>query len=750
MPITRWASIGLVIVLVGRLGAQMTPEDRPTRHVAVRAVSRAELDRLEARRLYGLAALQEHKNRLVEAVSSYEAAQRLDPDSLAIPRALLLVYLALDRTEDAFLAAQKVLRLDPGDYHTAFLYARQLRGIDRRKEAETVLELASRSPRLMERPDLAAQIWFDLGLLREQANDLKQAEACLRQVVAILDRPDALLEGGRYSRDEINAQAAESCEKLGRLCLKNGKVAAAVEAFEKAKTRDSLRAPRLAYNLAQVFRDQKRYEAALTQLETYLHSQPPSSEGYELRIDLQRRLGREGDVVRDLEASSAGDPHNPGLRLLLAREYRKVGRAMEAERIYKALLAHQLTPEVYRGLFDLYREQGYPGLVAVAHTLDDALKAATGEDRTLTAVQARRARAMLTVLREDPALVKLLLPVALRPGAGRQLSYTTRGVLATLAARTRQLAEAEALYRACLERESGMPQTEADVYIGLLRVLRLQHKHQAVIDLCQRGLKDAQQTSRVLFHTELVRAYQMLDRHREAVAAAEAAVTDAGKGQMLLCKRIHADALSQAGQHAQALAECQALLREYNQGGELRDVRSTLSLVYQAMGKHDEAERQLLLILESDPNDATANNDLGYHWADRTKNLDEAEKRIRKAIELDHQQRAHGPAADPDADKDNAAYVDSLGWVLFRRGKLEEACQELERATTLPGGDDDPVVWDHLGDVYHRLGKAGQAEQAWKRALALYELGTRRRGDGRMRDLQEKLRLSKPSVPTNE
>ena len=55
-----------------------------------------------------------------------------------------------------------------------------------------------------------------------------------------------------------------------------------------------------------------------------------------------------------------------------------------------------------------------------------------------------------------------------------------------------------------------------------------------------------------------------------------------------------------------------------------------------------------------------------------------------------------------EEDQDTAAFVDSLGWVLFRRGEIEAARKELERATTLPDGD-DPVIWDHLGDVYQRL-----------------------------------------------
>jgi tetratricopeptide (TPR) repeat protein len=312
-----------------------------------------------------------------------------------------------------------------------------------------------------------------------------------------------------------------------------------------------------------------------------------------------------------------------------------------------------------------------------------------------------------------------------------------------LASRTKQLDYAEKLYRSCLDKIAGSREMEADVYVGLIRVLKLRYKHQAILEVCKTGLKKAQLTNRLLFHTEMGRAYQHLEKHDEAIRAYEQAVQDAGKPQMLQCKRLLIDALSAAGKNDKALAECQELLKEYNQGGELREVRATLSMIYQAMGKHKLADKQLLLILESDPNDATANNDLGYVWADRNKNLDQAEKMIRKAIELDKNQRASGLAVSADADEDNAAYVDSLGWLLFRQGKLEEARAELEKAAKMPGGDDDPTVWDHLGDVQHRLKQADRAVASWKKAVSLYDQRTRRMQPERYKEIQEKIKAAK-------
>ena len=325
-----------------------------------------------------------------------------------------------------------------------------------------------------------------------------------------------------------------------------------------------------------------------------------------------------------------------------------------------------------------------------------------------------------------------------------KLAFTTRILLAELAARTGSLDAAEALYRGCLERPGGVhPAAEQAVYFGLLRVLMLEYKYEDVVTIATRGLKN-ENTRLAPLYEDLALAHMALGRTAEALDAADEVVRRSeDEASKLRYRLFRAEMLSRAGKHADAEAECLALLKEYNTPGDVREVRMVLSLAYSSAHQHDKSEEQLRLVLKEDPDDATANNDLGYQWADRDKNLAEAERMIRKALELDRRQRNSGDALVLDGDQDNASYVDSLGWVLFREGKLAEARKELERAVALQGGSDSPEVWDHLGDVYFRSQMPGNAGEAWRKAVGLYET-TRRRPDDRLPEIKEKLRLLKP------
>jgi tetratricopeptide (TPR) repeat protein len=132
------------------------------------------------------------------------------------------------------------------------------------------------------------------------------------------------------------------------------------------------------------------------------------------------------------------------------------------------------------------------------------------------------------------------------------------------------------------------------------------------------------------------------------------------------------------------------------------DSRFFLGAYLERIDRFDEAENELRQAVRLDPAHAEALNHLGYSLADRNLKLLEAHGFIERALEIDPW---------------NGAYLDSLGWVLHRMGRNEEALDPLERASReLPA---DATVLDHLGDVYHDLGNGERAVLAWGRAMEL-------------------------------
>jgi tetratricopeptide (TPR) repeat protein len=71
-----------------------------------------------------------------------------------------------------------------------------------------------------------------------------------------------------------------------------------------------------------------------------------------------------------------------------------------------------------------------------------------------------------------------------------------------------------------------------------------------------------------------------------------------------------------------------------------------------------------------------------------------------------------------EGDPENAAYRDSLGWALYRLGRIDEAVPELEKAAS---DEPDPVILDHLGDAYQAAGEPDKAKDAWNRAVEAFK-----------------------------
>ncbi|HEU4778826.1 MAG TPA: tetratricopeptide repeat protein [Steroidobacteraceae bacterium] len=190
----------------------------------------------------------------------------------------------------------------------------------------------------------------------------------------------------------------------------------------------------------------------------------------------------------------------------------------------------------------------------------------------------------------------------------------------------------------------------------------------------------------LLKRNERAAAFRLLDEH----AAKE-------RSEALDVEFAKAALLEDAGRSTEAIALLQLALERFpNHPG----VRYQIALIQDKAGMPRESVRSFESLLKDRPEDASLLNALGYSLADRNQKLPRAEMLIRKALE---------------ASPDNPAFLDSLGWVRFRRGDIPGALPYLERAYRI---FPDAEIASHWGEILWLSGKQSEARALWARSLA--------------------------------
>ncbi|MFQ5642151.1 MAG: tetratricopeptide repeat protein [Thiogranum sp.] len=122
------------------------------------------------------------------------------------------------------------------------------------------------------------------------------------------------------------------------------------------------------------------------------------------------------------------------------------------------------------------------------------------------------------------------------------------------------------------------------------------------------------------------------------------------------------------------------------------------SLVAERLDRLEQAEKDLRAVLKVEPDNARALNALGYTLADRTDRYEEALVYVQKAF---------------DQTPEDPAVIDSMGWVLYRLGRLQEARDHLQKAYDMTG---DAEIAAHLGEVIWAMGDRAAARTLWNKA----------------------------------
>jgi tetratricopeptide (TPR) repeat protein len=413
-------------------------------------------------------------------------------------------------------------------------------------------------------------------------------------------------------------------------------------------------------------------------------------------------------------------------------------------------------------------------LAAPADAPDDKLKAAALALNQAANLDAAldAANKLLRPKADAKKLARLAADMQREAEKRPPFKYTAAFALGKLAQLVKEYDAAEALYESCVSnaRQVGSKtkmlevQTElADLYFDQRKWAESGAATETALAVAQELLREAEELrddSRAPAFGRLLLLYERLIQTRGLKGDTDAALAEADRlmGQFAKIaayfRPLRAGVLSEAGRHAEAVKEMQKFLntadsladvfREEAVANLKRNAKYRMSGFQVDAGDVDAAVATLRDLLEDNPTSATFHNDLGFVLADHDRDLDEAEALCRKALELDAEQRKKLAAEEKlepaDADRENAAYLDSLGWVLFKKGKSADALPYLKKAADDEDGN-HLEIWDHLADCLMKLGQKDKAVATWEKALTFDDIS--KRDVDRRKKVSAKLKAAK-------
>ena len=661
------------------------------------------------------------KAEMKKAEECFRKAIASDPAFIRSYQMLVSLLISGPINEERILEAQKVA-FQAADYSSGgFTLIRQLAGLLARQQLDrgtTLLTEALAIKSLVPQSVPFFQIQRDLGLMYRLGNQHDKSATSYKLVFDAVTQEPALFNAEQLK--EIMTDPAALYEEMGQVFLTAKQPELALKAFNRAADIRGSRSATHSYNLAQIFGETGKPAEGLEELQKYLDAQLQSRGrgAYQLLKELLTDLKRESELTDRLETLRQKDPQNSSLRFYLAEQYVEQKKFEEAEQTILNGQPETRDPFGVVGLVPVYRGlKKYEPLLTLMISAK-GLPDPDQEDRLATlepelrALVLRFGKEREAVTQDTEAMDGLVaLGQEWRKGDEPKIQFPQAWVLGELCGMASRVDDAMVFYRQAIELRN---EPEFQLYSELGQILLDADRYEDAITLYKEcadhpssGLQEQRWRSLYL----LSYAYEFAGKTEEALAAATEARTvadQAGVGDFA-GPFLHAQ-IGWIHYHSHnldmAITVYEEVLRKYPKDARTQEsARFSLSAIYVLKGEMEKGEGILQEVLKTDPENAQANNDLGYLWADQGKNLDQSLAMITKAL-----------AKEPE----NAAYLDSLGWVLFKLGQTEEAVKKLEQACSMKRGD-DPTLHEHLGDCYAKLGRTDDAKKIWTKAWELME-----------------------------
>ena len=509
--------------------------------------------------------------------------------------------------------------------------------------------------------------------------------------------------------------------------------------------------------------DERYLKRAIEQYEKITAQDPKDTESWVMLGRLHGFSNNSPEAEKALNAALKADPENEDALAQLALLYANLGDSTKAIEKLKAVTAKSPNERTLGALAEQYRQlkdfksaaevlrkslEMQPENTKIARELaltlmegeelDEALKLlqdlAVKEPKdpsiSLTMVDIYRAKRDMVRAREALNNAKAIDPRSFQvrfqdirllevEGKNTEAIAALKGLIDETA--RRNYSEPEARIRASLLDEYGILLRGTEQYPQALEAFK------------QMGNLGGDHAKRST--VQIIDTYRQSKDHTSALREAEAALKKYPGERMI--KIEHATVIAETGKVDEAAAELRTLLtgdrqREiylalaqiYEKAKRFPDMGKALDdweklpgskddaetihfmrgAMFERMKRYEAAEAEFRKVLAINAESPNALNYLGYMLADRNVRLEEAHQMIKKALDL---------------DPENGAYLDSLGWVYFRQGKLTDAESMLVRA--LEKMSKDPTVHDHLADVYFKQGKIKEAVAQWQNSIREYQ-----------------------------
>ena len=413
-----------------------------------------------------------------------------------------------------------------------------------------------------------------------------------------------------------------------------------------------------------------RTDEAVASIRRAISLNPENKDYSELLAQAFEASGNNEGAVAELQRLIAADPTNTSLPRLLARIQARGGRIDEAVATIRTAMSKQPRGDQEQKMLRLY----------LAKLLSDALRHADAIAVYEEALKERGINNAPLASEDDREFATIILQriITLQKSAG-----LTKEAAATIERMRTLLGEEDS--------------TADEQYVELLR-------HQGKREEALPAIRAARQ--RFPEQDEFLRleAETLADLGRvdEAVALLRPLL----KGSLEDFNKylVISGLYTQAGRGREAIeAARKALALAPAERTDLQvTALITLSSAQDRAGDVAGSEESLRRVLAKEPDNATALNNLGYFLVERNIRLNEALELIQRAVR---------------AEPTNSSYLDSLGWVYFKLGQLENAERNLKEAARR--NSTSSTIQEHLGDLYHRQGKTELARAAWQKALSL-------------------------------